>query len=159
MTGITPYAWLTLLTCAGLLALAVLAAWPGARSPLSLPLSLLCLNLFTWNLASVAHEASKNVGWRYLDITSSPLTMPFALHFVVALVGKRRELRRVLALAYAAFALLGLCALLAFFLPALGAFVSSPAWALTYLMIPSQPTPEQRARCRISSSATCSCPP
>lgn len=133
MTGSSPYAWLTLLGCAGLLAVALLAAWPGARSPLSLPLTLLCINLFTWNLAAMAFQASGNVAWRYLDITSSPLTMPLTLHFVAVLVGRRRELGRVLALSYAGFGSLGLCALLAFFSPALSAFVSSRAWALAYL--------------------------
>ena len=43
------HGWLTLVTCSGELALVVLALFRGGKSPLAMPLALLCSCLFGWN--------------------------------------------------------------------------------------------------------------
>lgn len=126
--------WTTLVACVGQLALVLLAALPGARSPLAVPLALLVIDLFAWNFAALAHQLSGAGGWRWLDLACSPLTAPLALHFLLTFSGQRRRFMPVLLASYAAFGALGLAAIAAAFTPALAHFVQSPAWAVCFLV-------------------------
>src|SRR6185436_11732570 len=128
----TPHGWLTLVACAGQLGLALLAVLRGGKSPLALPLALLCMALFSWNLAALAFDISGTIQWRWIDVATSPLSAPLALHFVVVFVGRRRELRWPLAAAYAAFVPLCAVGLLAFVWEPAARFLRSPNWALTF---------------------------
>lgn len=105
--------------CAGQLALALIALRRSARSRLALPLALLFLDVFVWNLASLLVDLSGQPAWGWLDHTTSPLTAPLALEFILAFVGRRRGLARLRALWWLPFAALSL-------LPSLGLFFSSP---------------------------------
>ncbi|HEU4404850.1 MAG TPA: ATP-binding protein [Polyangiaceae bacterium] len=118
--------WASLVTCIGQLAVAVLAFSHRAQSRLSFLLALLSLSLFTWNFASLAYHFTHRPAWHWLDVMTSPLTPPLALHLIATFVGRARELRRGLAAAYAAGALLALSQLA----PALG-----PAWAPSYFAL------------------------
>lgn len=122
----TPVNWLSLATCGGHLAVAVFLLSRREQGRLSLLLTLLCLNLFTWNFASLAYHFTHAPAWRWLDVVASPLTPPLALHVIATFVGRGRELGRGLFVAYAVAALLAPSQLW----PGL-----QPAWAPSYLAL------------------------
>jgi two-component system sensor histidine kinase HydH len=129
-----PHGWLTLVTCAAELAFAFIALVRGSKSPLTPPLTLLCILLFAWNFFSLAFEVSGVLTWRWLDISASPLTTPLVLHLVLVFVGRRREFRWVLMAAYGGFSLLSITSLLAIAGPWTRGFAGSPTWALVHLV-------------------------
>jgi signal transduction histidine kinase len=131
--AMTPHAWLTLVACAGQLGLALLSILRGARSPLALPLALLCLCFFSWNMAWLAYLVSGHAGWRYIDVATSPMSLPLALHFVVVFVGKRRQLRAVLWTAYGVMGAISVASLSAFVSARAAAFAGSATWAALVL--------------------------
>ncbi len=128
------YEWLSIVTCAGHLALAILCVLRSARSPLAPPLALLCMVMFGWNFATLAYLLSGHPQWRYLDVSISPLTTPVALHFILTFVGQRRPLRWLLLLAYAALGGLSLLSASAFFSQWGREFAGSRTWALTHFV-------------------------
>lgn len=127
------HGWLTLIAGTGLLGLASLAVLRGERSALTVPICLLCMALFSWNMADLAYKTSGQIGWHYLDLSVSPFTAPIGLHFIAAFVGRRRELRAVLAAAYLAMGALSLSAVSAFVSGAAATFVMSPRFAVLHL--------------------------
>lgn len=129
----TVQGWLTLVACAGLFGLAIISVARGGKSPLALPLALLCVCFFSWNLAQLAYSVSGEVRWRYIDTAISPLTAPFALSFVVMFVGRWRELRSHVIGSFVVLGALGAASLSAFWLTALGRFSGSPTWSLLHL--------------------------
>jgi len=121
------------LSCIGLLALAILGIARSTRSTLGLRLALLCLDLFAWESASLAHEVSGHQEWRWLNVTLSPLTAPLALEFVLAFTGRARRSPLARQLVWAAFGLLSFASGLAFIWPPARAFAGSALWAKLYL--------------------------
>lgn len=109
------HGWVSIVACAGHLALAILVFLHRTGSPLRLPMALLALDLFTWNLAALAYSVSGNVAWHWLDRAVSPFSAPLALHVVAIFVGRGRALRHAIALGYVGFA-------------ALVFWISSPMW-------------------------------
>ncbi len=130
----TAYQWLSIVTCAGHLALAILSVLRSARSPLAPPLAALCTVMFGWNFATLAHQLSGQPEWRYLDVSISPLTAPAALHVIVTFVGERRRLGRVLLLSYLVLGGLGLLSLSAFIWTWARGFAGSIGWALLHVL-------------------------
>ncbi|HME91071.1 MAG TPA: ATP-binding protein [Myxococcaceae bacterium] len=100
---------------------------------MALPLVLFSLVLFFWNFAALAYEVSGNLWWHWLDLSTSPLSTPLALHFVLVFVGRRRQLRTVLVTSYAAFGLISGISALAFFFPWAQRFTESQLWAVAHL--------------------------
>jgi two-component system sensor histidine kinase HydH len=131
--AITAHGWVTLAACAGELALALITLLRGAPSRLALPLALLSLDLFFWNFATLAYEISGIPAWHWLDHATSPLSAPLALHFAIIFAGRRRQLRWIIALAYAAFGLVSAASALAFWFDWGRAFTDSPFWAGAHL--------------------------
>ena len=123
----------------GLLALALLCVTRASRSPLALPLALLCLVISGWTGAGVAHDLSGVDTWTLLDHALTPLTAPLALRFVLVFVGRSRERRTALALAFGAGGVLTACSAAALVLPAAHRFVGSQAWA-ALLLVAALPT-------------------
>src|SRR5258708_12202466 len=105
----TLHSWISIVACAGHLALAILVLLHRGRSPLKLPLGLLALDLFTWNFADLAYSVSGNSAWHWLDRGTSPFCAPLALPVVAIFVGLARALRYVLLVCYCAFASLPFC--------------------------------------------------
>jgi two-component system, NtrC family, sensor histidine kinase HydH len=97
-------AWISLGACAGLLALTVLAVVRVGRSPLGLPLAVLCISLSTWNFASFALANAGGAGWRLIALAAALMTAPSVLHFLLAFVGERRRMSWVM---YASYVLYG----------------------------------------------------
>lgn len=88
--------WLGLATWVGQLGLAVLAFVRGRRAPLAIPLSLLCLAMFSWTFAEWAARIADRRTWRSIDLTFSSLAAPVVLYFILAFVGARRRQRWLL---------------------------------------------------------------
>jgi signal transduction histidine kinase len=104
-----------------------------ATGPLALPLALLGADLFVWNFASFAYDASGDFLWGVLDTATSPFTTTFALQFVMAFVGRSRPLRWLL-LANYVFSFLLASWSIARASPALSRFAfPHPIWAGIYL--------------------------
>lgn len=125
--------WVQLAAALGHAALAALALARGGKSPLARPLAWLCLDLFGWNFATLAFHLSGAPVFSWLDAALTALSPPLVLHLVVAFVGARRAMRRVVRGAYAAFGAMALASALAIVSPALGAWVDSRAWAAMLL--------------------------
>ena len=121
------------LACVGQLALVLVAVLRGGKSPLTLPLALLCIDLFTWNAADLAGQLTGQRGWEWLDLGASPLTTPLALDFVLAFLGQRRRLRALRLVCYAFFGLLAAASALAFVSTAARTFAGSNLWAALHL--------------------------
>src|SRR5882757_150610 len=94
------FEWLSILSAAGHLALALLVLLRRTQSPMTLPIALLALTQFGWNFAAFAYAHSGAAAWSHLDRILSPFTPALALHVICAFVGKTRRLRYVLAIAY-----------------------------------------------------------
>jgi two-component system sensor histidine kinase HydH len=121
--------------CVGQLALALLCVARSTRSPLAVPLALLCLDIFGWTGASVAYQVSGVRQWSWIDHALTPLTVPLALQFILAFVGRRRELRATLRLVSVASGALCIAPVAAFFLPAVRPFIGSRAWSTWLLSV------------------------
>ena len=107
--------WPVIIACVFGLSLVLLVIWRGRRSPLAAPLAFLVLNLTAWNFADDAWHASREtlLVWHMLDHALSPLSMPLALGFALVFVGRRRELRWLLAASWVVGILTGAPALMA----------------------------------------------
>jgi two-component system, NtrC family, sensor histidine kinase HydH len=69
-------------------------------SALALPLALVSVDQFAWNLATVGFERTGALWWKWLGAATAPLFVPFVFHFVLAVVGRRRAWRTVLRIHY-----------------------------------------------------------
>jgi two-component system, NtrC family, sensor histidine kinase HydH len=131
----TVQAWISLGACTALLTLAGLALVRVGRSPLGLPLAVLCIALSTWNFADFALEHEGGPGWRLMATSATLMSAPSALHFILTFVGRRRRWAKVM---YGTYALFGLLAMLS--LVGLGSVwvsnrVNSRGFALAVLML------------------------
>ena len=125
--------------CFGQLALALVGIARAARSPLAVPLALLCLDIVGWTGATLAYQLSHVEAWHWLDHALVPWTAPLGLHFVLVFVGRRRAHRRTVHAALLAGAILSAVGFLALAVPAARDFIASPWWARS-LMSAALPT-------------------
>ena len=125
------HAWLTLIACAGQIALFLLAVTRGARSPLAMPLALLATTFFSSSFTALGWELSGRAEWRYLMATPVPVSTAIALHFVLSFTGRRRSYAWLMFTAYGVFGLGSAVWMLGFLQPRVGEFVLSPRWGLT----------------------------
>lgn len=95
MATLDSHEWITIASCAGHLGLATIALRRIAKSPVALPLALLCLDLFVFNAADVAFHVTADVVWARLDQSFAALLAPLTIRFALAFVGKSRSLRRL----------------------------------------------------------------
>ncbi len=156
--------------CAGQLALALVALRRSIGSRLALPLALLFLDIFTWNLASLLENLWGQPVWAWLDHTASSFTVPLALEFVFAFVGRQRRSLRLRILCWIPFAALSLLPTLGLFFPLARRWDQSGVWAgaLAACVVPAMSLaiallvrhlretadPHERARTRLLLAAT-----
>jgi two-component system, NtrC family, sensor histidine kinase HydH len=128
--------WPVIVACVFGLSLVLLVIWRGRRSPLAAPLSFLVLNLTAWNFADDAWHASGEtvLVWHMVDHALSPLSIPLAIGFTLVFVGRRVQLRWLLAASWVVAVAAGLPGLFAL-VNELGAlarwgarFTDSAAW-------------------------------
>lgn len=86
---------ITAVACAGQLGLASVALARISKSPLALPLALLCLDLFVFNAGDVTYHLTGVRQWVWLDTTAASLLAPITVRFTLAFVGRSRSLRWV----------------------------------------------------------------
>ncbi|MBS1150978.1 MAG: two-component sensor histidine kinase [Myxococcaceae bacterium] len=92
LATIDTHEWITIASCAGHLSLATIALRRLSKSPLALPLALLCLDLFVISAADVAFHLTGAQQWQWLDVSCASLMVPLAVRFVLAFVGRSRAL-------------------------------------------------------------------
>jgi len=127
------HAVLDLIACAGHLALAILVLLRQTGSPLALPLGLVTLSLFSWNLADFGFRVSGQVQWHWLDLGLSPFSPALAFHLALTFVGGVRQYRWILVVSYFVFASIAACSWLAFAWPLAGMWVASMAYTAIYV--------------------------
>src|SRR5438067_5388750 len=115
--------------CVGQLALALVALRRSGRSRLALLLALLFLDIFVWNLASLLEDLSAQAAWGWLDHTTSPLTAPLALEFVLAFVGRQRRFGSLRFSWWVPFVVLSLVPSAGFAFPGVREWDRSGPWA------------------------------
>ncbi|MEW5737956.1 MAG: histidine kinase dimerization/phospho-acceptor domain-containing protein [Myxococcota bacterium] len=93
--------WLAVLAAAGAVLVAAMAA--TRRSPLSGPLTLLSVDQFAWNGATIGLLLTGDDRWRWVGAVVSPVFPAMVFHFALVFVGKRRSLERWLWATYAVF--------------------------------------------------------
>jgi signal transduction histidine kinase len=123
----------SLAACTGLLALAVMCVVRATFSPLAVPLALLCLDIFGWTGADLAYERTGIAAWHLIDHALTPWTAPLALQFILAFVGRRRELRGALAVAAVPSAVLSAASITSYSLAGVRPFIGSRAWSTVLL--------------------------
>jgi signal transduction histidine kinase len=115
--------------CVAQLALALVALRRSVQSILGLPLALLFLDIFVWNLASLLYDLSGQLFWNWLDHSASPLTAPLAVEFILAFVGQQRRFARCRILCWVPFALLSMIPTLGLSFPTIRHWDQDGAWA------------------------------
>ncbi len=97
----------TLVACAGALALGLVVALRGGRSPLAMPLALplvlLTLAVVSWTFGALAYRTTGFIGWHLLDISTAPFCIPLTLHFALAFTGRIRRWRTLVIVVYILF--------------------------------------------------------
>ena len=163
--GKTMNFWLSAIASVGHLGLALLVVRKAWRTPLGFPLTLLCIDIFTWNTANLLFQLTDVRLYHLLDVVASPLTVPLALHVVMAFVGRLRPLRFLLVAIYLAFSALSLAAIGEFALRGSVSIMPHAAWSIAFLagIVPSMglavgllilhlertPAPDEQARTRL----------
>ncbi|RKG95311.1 sensor histidine kinase [Corallococcus carmarthensis] len=122
--------WVSLLACAGQLALAGIALARVGKSPLALPLSLLSIALSSWNFSAFGMARSGDSGWRLMGFAAALMTLPCAVHFILAFVGRRRRSAWAMYGTYAVMSALALTMLIAMGMPALEERINTFAFGL-----------------------------
>jgi two-component system, NtrC family, sensor histidine kinase HydH len=107
------------LAAAAGLVLAALAVTRAAKSPLSVPLALLAGNQFAWNTSSVFLYLTGDLTWRWVGAIAPTLLPPAAFWFVLAFVGKTRQLRKLHLAVWLVYGLQTIVATAVFFAPSL----------------------------------------
>jgi hypothetical protein len=127
-------ATLYLLASVGNLFLAMLVVVRARRALGALPIALLCLSLFLWDMGECMERlAPAEKRWKYLALIGSSMAPAFLMHFAAVFCRRERQLRRWVAALYAisvAFTLSTAGALVSDFFQR---WVDSVAWNLAYL--------------------------
>jgi two-component system, NtrC family, sensor histidine kinase HydH len=100
MTG---WAWVHILAAASGLTVALLAATRAGGSRLALPLTLLAVDQFAWNVASIGTALTGDPRYAAIGAIAAPFFTPVAFHFVLRFVGRRQAYRRALIASYVLF--------------------------------------------------------
>jgi signal transduction histidine kinase len=133
--------YLYFLASAGNLFLATLVTFRARRARGALPIALLCVALFLWDIGEGLYEATgttpetRNPVWHYLRLIGSSMAPAFLWHFVLVFVHKERRHRKWLVVLYAATGVFTLMTAGALVSPALRDFVDGKVWNLTYLAV------------------------
>jgi signal transduction histidine kinase len=123
------------LAAAGNLFLANLVAYRARRAPGALPIALLCVALFVWDVGECLRWSTGRVEWHHVRLVGSSLAPAFLWHFVLVFVQRDRARRRWLSLLYAVTAAFTLTTAGAFVHGGLRRFVDGRAWTLVYLAL------------------------
>ena len=87
------WGWLQILAAVSAIVVAALALSQRGDSPFRLPLTLLAIDQFAWNAASVGLELTGDLRSSFIGIVAAPLFTPMALHYVLTFVGGRARFK------------------------------------------------------------------
>ena len=119
----------------GNLFLALYVTFRARRARGSLPIALLCLALFVWDLAESAKPAQGTSAWHYIRLIGSSPAPAFLWHFVAVFSDRGRAFRRWTAGLYAATAVFTLMTAGALVSEKLRTTVDGLLWNLAYLVV------------------------
>lgn len=130
-------ALLYLLASMGNLLMAVVVIALARRARGSLPIALLCVALFAWNVGEGAFllAGTHDSRWKLVALTGSSLAPAFLFHFVLVFTRRDRHLRTWGLAMYALSGLLAISTAGAFTLAILQAWVDSRWWNAAYLTL------------------------
>lgn len=128
-------ALLYFLASIGNLFLAMLVIFRARRAPGALPIALLCLALFLWDIGECLYRMSgKDVWeWKSLALIGSSMAPAFLFHFVVVFCRREAGLRRWVGFLYAVTAAFTISTTAALFSDTFRDFVKGELWNLAYL--------------------------
>ena len=117
------------------LALAALASARARRAAGSLPLALLFVALFLWQVAEGIARIVPLRGWELLVMACSPLPPAFLWHFTVSYCGRGASLRSSVVFVYLCAAGLGAASALSGVSERFASFTASVRWNLVYFVL------------------------
>ena len=119
----------------GNLFLALFVIFRARRARGALPIALLCLSLFVWDIAEAAKSSAGTSYWHYIRLVGSSLAPAFLWHFVAVFTQRERRLFRWTVGLYAVTAVFTLMTAGALFSDRLKQAVDSKAWNIAYLLV------------------------
>ncbi len=122
------------LASVGNLFLANLVIFRARRARGGLPIALLCITLFLWDISEAAKIVLKDDYWYFIRLIGSSMAPAFLWHFVLVFVRRERAFRRWIILLYGFTAVFTLTTAGALLSPALREFVRGERWNILYLV-------------------------
>lgn len=118
----------------GNLFLALVVIFRARRARGALPIALLCLSLFVWDVAEAAKPEAGLSPWHYVRLIGSSLAPAFLWHFTCVFTDRARALRRWTAGVYAVTAVFTLMTAAALVSPRVAGVVDGRLWNVAYLV-------------------------
>ncbi len=131
--GLPPAAFY-FLASVGNLSLANLVIFRARRARGALPIALLSITLFLWDISEAAKIVLGDDYWFFIRLIGSSMAPAFLWHFVLVFAHRERAHRRWLVLFYAVTAVFTLVTAGGLFSERLGAFVRGERWNFVYLV-------------------------
>jgi len=125
---------LYLLASVANLTLAIVIVMRARNARGALPLFLLCLSLFLWDICEAGMAIFETSHWKYVRLIGSSLAPVFLFHYVLHFVRVEEKYRRQLWLLYGFTALFSTITGGALFSEILRTFVDTAAWNVIYLV-------------------------
>ena len=121
----------------GNLFLANVVIFRARRARGALPITLLCVALFLWDMGEGFFELGGGVDWRWrhIRLIGSSMAPAYLWHFVLVFTHRETSMRKWMIALYAATAVFTLTTAGALFFGSFQAFVDRPIWNVTYLVV------------------------
>lgn len=116
------------------LALANLIVFRVRRTRGALPIALLCVSLFLWDMGEAAHAVFEAPHWKYVALVGSSMAPAFLFHFVVVFVHRERPWRFAVWGLYATTAIFTSMTAAALFSVRAKMWVDDRSWNIAYLV-------------------------
>jgi two-component system sensor histidine kinase HydH len=118
----------------GNLFLALFVIFRARRARGALPIALLCLSLFVWDVAEAAKSSVGTSPWHYVRLVGSSLAPAFLWHFTCVFTDRARALRRWIVVVYAVTAVFTLMTAAALVSADMARVVDGRLWNVAYLV-------------------------
>ncbi len=125
---------LYLVASVGNLFLAMLVVSRARRAMGALPIALLCLALFLWDMGEGMSRVQNEPRWKYLALIGSSMAPAFLMHFAIVFCRRQKELWGWMLALYAVTAVFTLATAGAFLQASLRLFVDREWWNISYLV-------------------------
>src|ERR1041384_647614 len=121
----------------GNLFLANVVIFRARRARGALPITLLCLALFLWDMGEGFYQVSGETeqNWRYIRLIGSSMAPAYLWHFVLLFTRREQSMRKWMVALYTATALFSLSTAAALFSATFRGFVDKTLWNVTYLVV------------------------